>query len=276
MDLERARWIAKGRHTLELHCSPFDASDIARTHLWPKITRCILTSATLTSLGSFDAICHNIGLPPDTGKMILDSPLDYSRARLIVPKFAVDATDGNHPAMVKAYLHDFAIRAADHMGVLCYFTNRGLMIDAYESLSVEDRAVVLLQGEWTPSAMIAEHKRRIDLGQRSVLYGLDTLSEGVDLPGLYCTRVIVQRIPFPSPSDPILATHAEHLIAKGIEPFGRLTLPKAALKLAQVFGRLIRREGDHGEVMVLDRRLSTKKYGNQIVRSSQFARLEEV
>lgn len=270
--LERARWLQRGRHSTEVRCTPFDAAEIARTHFWPKIKRAVLTSATLSTLGTFEGICHNIGLPSDTPTLRLDSPLDYSQARLIVPKFSVEATQATHPAMVRAFLLDHAI-GSDQLGILVYFTSRAMMRTAFDSLTEKQKELVLMQGDWSVSAMIDEHRKRIDSGRRSILYGLDTLSEGIDLPGNYCTRVIIPRLPFPCPSDPILATHAEYLTKAGIEPFARLSLPRAALKLAQIFGRLIRREGDSGDVMVLDLRLSTKRYGGQMVRSSQFGAL---
>lgn len=268
-DQTRARWLAKSRTTLEIKCSPFDSAEKARKHVWPNIKRAVLTSATLTSLGSFTSVLAGLGLPSDTSTLKLDSPLDYSNARLIVPNLAVDGTDAAHSTMVRAFLMDYAIRC-EKLGILVYFTNRKLMTEVYTSLTEQEQSLVILQGNLQPSAMVEEHKRRIDLGQRSILFGLDSLSEGVDLPGNYCTRVLVTRLPFPSPNDPVLATHAEFLVSKGLEPFHLITLPKAGLKLAQVAGRLIRREGDHGDVVVLDRRLCSKSYGKKMVKGTPF------
>jgi ATP-dependent DNA helicase DinG len=268
-DQTRARWLAKGRNSLEIKCSPFDSAEKARKHLWPLISRAVLTSATLTSLGSFDSMRAGLGLPPDTPTLKLDSPLDYSHAKLIVPNLSVDGNHSSHAAMVRAFLMDYAVRS-EKMGILVYFTNKKQMLDVYNSLTPIEQGLILLQGQWQPSAMIEEHKRRIDDGKRSILFGLDSLSEGVDLPGSYCTRVLVTKLPFPSPNDPVMATHAEYLTSNGMEPFHILTLPKAGLKFAQVAGRLIRREGDSGDVVVLDRRLCSKTYGKQMVRGTPF------
>lgn len=266
---DRARWLAKGRNSVEIRSSPFDSGAKARKHLWPRIHACVLTSATISSLGSFDATRAQLGLPPDTPALRLDSPLDYSRARLIVPPLAAEAGTKAHAAMVRAFVRDHAVRGPEQ-GILVYFTSKVQMQDVYGSLSADERQLVLLQGEWQPSAMIEEHKRRVDAGRRSVLFGLDSLSEGVDLPGEYCTRVFVTRLPFPSPSDPVLATHAEHLERKGLHAFNLLMLPKAGLKLAQVCGRLIRKDGDYGAVVCLDNRLRTKSYGHRLVASTSF------
>lgn len=268
-DNTRARWLVKGRSSLEIKCSPFDSAEKARRHVWPRVKTAVLTSATLTSCGKFDAIRCSLGLPEGTPTLKLDSPLDYTHAQLMVPKYAVDGNNTAHSSMVRAFCMDFAING-EMVGILVYFTSRKLMREVYDSLSDTEKALILLQGDWQPSAMIAEHKRRVDLGQRSILFGLDSLSEGVDLPGEYCTRVLVTRLPFPSPDDPVMATHAEHLKSKGIEPFHIITMPKASRKLAQIVGRLIRREGDSGDVIVLDSRLCSKTYGKQMIRSTAF------
>ncbi|TBR75398.1 MAG: hypothetical protein EPN64_13235 [Burkholderiaceae bacterium] len=266
---DRARWLAKGRKSIEIRSSPFDSGAKARKHLWPRIACCVLTSATLTTLGDFDATRVQLGLPADTTGLRLDSPLDYSNARLVVPPLAADAGSMPYPAMVRAFVREHAVNSAE-IGVLVYFTSRTQMQDVYSILSPEERGRVLMQGEWQPSAMITEHKRRVDNGEHSVMFGLDSLSEGVDLPGKYCTRVFVTRLPFPSPSDPVLATHAEHLQRKGLHAFNLLMLPKAGLKLAQVCGRLIRKDGDYGAVVCLDNRLVSKAYGRRLVASTGF------
>ncbi|UUZ66265.1 hypothetical protein LP417_35200 (plasmid) [Polaromonas sp. P1-6] len=268
-DQTRARWLSKSRTTLEIKCSPFNSAEKACKHVWPNIKRAVLTSATLTSLGSFDPVRAGLGLPASTTTLKLDSPLDYSQARLVVPRLAVDGNHAEHGSMVRAFVMDYAIRSGQS-GILVYFTSRKLMTEVYNSLSVEDKNLVILQGNLQPSAMVDEHKSRIDAGQRSILFGLDSLSEGVDLPGAYCTRVLVTRLPFPSPDDPVIATHSEHLTSIGLKPFHLLTLPKAALKFAQVIGRLVRREGDSGDVVILDQRLRSKTYGRQMARNTPF------
>lgn len=272
-DYTCARWLACGQSYLEVKCSPFDSSEKARKHLWPRIKRAVITSATLTTMGSFESVKHSLGLPSDTPTLCLSSPLDYSRARLLVPTLAVEGTDPAHGDMVKAFLSSYALQC-EHAGILVYFTSKKMMTGVYESLTPTEKQLVLLQGSWQPSAMIEEHKRRIDAGKRSILFGMDSLSEGVDLPGKYCTRVLITRLPFPMVDDPVMATHSEYLTAKGIHPFNLLTLPLASMKLAQIAGRLIRREGDHGDVVVLDKRLCSKSYGKKMVQGTSFAVIE--
>lgn len=262
-----ARWLERGRNTLEICCSPFDPAEKARKHLWPVVKSGLITSATLASLGSFAPTLFGLGLDGNTPTLKLTSPLDYSKARIYVPAQALDGNDSGHGRRVAAYLK--ALRRED-LGVLVYFTSRKLMQECYEAMPEHERELVLLQGQWQPSMMIAEHKRRIDAGQRSVIFGLDSVAEGIDLPGNYCTLVVVTKLPFPLINDPILNTHGEFLKEEGKDPFNLLTLPLAGRKFAQVCGRLMRREGDHGDVMVLDRRLISKRYGKRLMAGMPF------
>lgn len=150
------------------------------------------------------------------------------------------------------------------------------MGSVFPSFTPIEQAFVIPQEEIASSASIAEHKSRNAAGGRSILFGLDSIAEGVDLPGHYCILVVVDKLPFPSPDDPILASHSEHLETKGLHPFAMLMLPRAGLKLAQVVGRLIRTKKDWGDVWVLDRRLVEKPYGARLVRSTPFAAVTQI
>lgn len=270
-DQKMARWISRGRHSAELHCSPFDGAQKARKHLWPVVKTGVLASATITTAGKFEPIMISLGMPEATETLRLQSPFDYSRAKMIVPRYFVEAGNPSHPQMVSAFLKEKIVAPANvHKGVLVYFTSKKMMMDCFEAIPSVFQKHILMQGAWQPWAMIAEHKRRIDEGERSILFGLDSIGEGVDLPGDYCTQVIMTRIPFPSPDDPILCTHADFLKDDGKDPFRLLTLPKAGLKFAQVAGRLMRREQDWGEFYVLDKRLCTKRYGEQLLKGTSF------
>jgi ATP-dependent DNA helicase DinG len=269
---EMARWLTRSAIGVELRCSPFDASSLARTKLWPIVKTAVLTSATFASLGDFGPGLRALGLAPDTPTLSLTSPFDYSRATLRVPLSALDGNNPAHPRRVRAFLAD-AVSSKEHVGILVYFTSRLMMNDCYDALDPELRKEVLLQGDLPPASIVQEHRARIDAGRRSIIFGLDSFGEGIDLPGNYCTRVVVTKLPFPSIDDPITATHAEHLKRKDLNAFHLLTLPAAGLKFAQVCGRLMRREADHGEVMVLDRRLISKTYGSKMVAGTPFRKV---
>lgn len=271
----RAKWVEVNKDAHTVYAAPFEAASLASSMLWKQMRGSVLTSATIATLGEFGPTLASLGLPQDTTTAKLSSPLDYSRARLIVPRLIVEANSKGHASMVTSILraHSFT---GDHMGTLVYFTSRKKMESVYASLTDEEKSIVIMQGALAPSAMITEHKRRVDAGARSILFGLDSIAEGVDLPGKYCTLVFVDKLPFPSPDDPILASHSEHLESKGLHPFPLLMLPKAGLKLAQVVGRLIRTEADWGDVWILDRRLVEKKYGQRLIKSTPFTSVMQV
>jgi len=272
-DSTMARWLARSRSTLEICCSPFDPAEKARRHLWPVVNTALLTSATIAPCGVFEPTLFSLGLPSNTPTLKLDSPFDYTQARMYVPRMAVDGGDKLHSSRVSAYLKSITSEWDQHQGILVYFTSRKLMLECYEAMNPAIKPQILLQGQWQPSGLLAEHRLRIDAGKRSIIFGMDSVGEGVDLPGDYCTCVVITRLPFPAVDDPVIAMHGEHLQNKGLQPFNILTLPVAGRKFAQVCGRLMRREGDHGEILVLDRRLISKRYGRQLIASTPFRSL---
>ena len=130
---------------------------------------------------------------------------------MCIPKHNLDPNSEQHAIMVVYYLRSFVFEG-DLRATLVYFTNRQKMEDVYGMLTEAEQEVVTIQrtGQ-SPAAMIVQHKQRIDAGKRSVLFGLNSLSEGIDLPGHYCTQIVIDKLPFPLPDDPILASHAEYL-----------------------------------------------------------------
>jgi ATP-dependent DNA helicase DinG len=266
----RAKWVTKGRDGWCCHVCPFDAAKLANSIIWQHTKGVLLTSATLAPDGDFNSVLRSLGLPKDTATAKLDSPLNFSRSKLWVPRVMPSSSQsGMHGRMVVAYLRSLVF-ASDAKGALVYFTSKTQMNKVFDWLDADEQALVLMQGQWAPSAMIEEHKARIQAGKRSILFGLDSMSEGVDLPGDYCTKVVMAKLPFPSPDDPVLAAHAEFLEEKGINPFPLLMVPRAARKVAQVVGRLIRTEDDWGDVYVLDRRLVSKSYGSRLLKATPF------
>ena len=115
--------------------------------------------------------------------------------------------------------------------------------------------------------MIRDHKQRIDDGEPSYLLGLASFSEGLDLPDDYCRHVIIVKLPFAVPDDPIDQAMAEWAEARGRNAFYEISVPDAALKLVQACGRLIRHENDHGRITMLDKRIVTKRYGQALLDS---------
>ena len=272
VDEDKARWICKRKDKLTLSSSPFDAARLARKHLWSQIKVCVLTSATF---GELNAARMRLGLSNATQTSKLDTPLDHTNSRMIVPQLALSGSNSKHSSMVAAYIKRDAF-SGRAQGVLVYFTSRQQMIQVYESLDADSKAMTLLQGAMPPTQIISLHKERINGGQQSVIFGLDSFAEGVDLPGNYCALVIITKLPFPSPDNPVLATHCEILEREGRNPFNLLMLPIAAIKFAQICGRLIRREGDLGDIEILDDRIITKRYANRMLTATAYQKIELV
>jgi len=127
--------------------------------------------------------------------------------------------------------------------------------------------MVLCQDDYQKAQLLKYHKQRVDQDEDSLIFGLASFAEGVDLPGKYCTHVLIAKIPFAVPSDPIEMTLADWLEEQGTNPFTTLAVPDAAFRLLQASGRLLRNEADSGRITVFDERLVNKHYGKQILDS---------
>jgi len=125
----------------------------------------------------------------------------------------------------------------------------------------------LAQDDYSKQELLRLHKEAVDKGQASIIFGLASLAEGIDLPGDYCTHVVIAKIPFPVPNDPVDATLGDWVKAQGRNPFQEIAVPEAALRLIQASGRLLRRESDRGTITILDQRLLTRSYGRAILDS---------
>jgi ATP-dependent DNA helicase DinG len=139
------------------------------------------------------------------------------------------------------------------------------MEQVYDELSRDLHKLILIQGQYSNREMVRLHKERIDQGRTSVLMGLASFAEGVDLPGDYCKHVVIAKLPFAVPDDPLQEALAEWIEDNGGNSFFDISLPIASLRLIQACGRLLRTESDTGTVSILDKRLITKRYGGQLL-----------
>lgn len=260
-----ARWVTLSREgDLICHCSPVSAAHVLRSLLWNEVDSVVMTSATLTGGGDFQSFAIDTGLPDHAEKVSLDSPFDlFNQAELIVPNFSVTPDDREgHPKEVARYL----VRELDWgKGSMVLFTSRWKMEKVADLLPITQRNRVLVQGEGNKSQVIAEHLRRIAAGEGSVLFGLNSFGEGLDLPGEACTTVVITQVPFAVPTDPQTATLGEWLESRGHNAFNLIAIPHALRTLTQFAGRLIRTSSDHGRVIILDSRLLTRRYGRRII-----------
>jgi ATP-dependent DNA helicase DinG len=145
--------------------------------------------------------------------------------------------------------------------------SRRQMREVYERVSLGLRDRILLQDHFAKQELLRLHRERIDAGEGSVIFGLASFAEGIDLPGNYCMHVVIAKIPFAVPDDPVEAALAEWVESRGGNPFLEISVPDAALRLVQASGRLLRTEEDTGRITLLDRRVVTRTYGRRILDS---------
>lgn len=265
----KARWLTpvdnSGTMDIEVCSSPILAARTLEHSLWEKCCAAVVTSATMTALGRFDRYQMRAGTPADSFYQVVPSPFDFSQATLEVPAWAIDASNAQlHTESLIANLPQLLNKDE---ATLMLFSSRRQMLDVYEGLSQTWRDLILLQGDNSKQEMLLRHRKLIDEGQGSVLFGLASFSEGVDLPGDYCRHVVIAKLPFAVPDDPIEAALSEWVEARGGNAFMEITVPDAALKLVQACGRLLRSETDTGKISLLDRRIITKRYGKAILDS---------
>jgi ATP-dependent DNA helicase DinG len=264
-----ARWVtvleSGGNIDLELSSSPILASEQLQQNLWARCYAAIVTSATLSSLGSFERFRMQSGLPANSVYKQVQSPFDYQSATLHVPAMSCEP---NQPDLHTQAIVELLPTIVDRdEGSLLLFASRRQMLDVYADLSGELRELVLMQGDHSKMELLRLHCEKIDNKKGSIIFGLASFAEGVDLPGRYCSHVIIAKIPFAVPDNPVEAALAEWISARGGNPFMEIAVPDAALRLVQASGRLLRSETDVGRITLLDRRIVSKRYGKAILDS---------
>lgn len=283
MDDTAVVWLDPGdRRTPTLRIAPLSVAGLLRTQLFDE-SRVVITSATLQLGGSFAPLALSFGLPTDgasspsaawTG-LDVGSPFDYARQGILyvassVPPPGRDGTDE------KALDELGDLIAAAGGRTLALFSSWRGVERAEEHLAETLPDKLLDRGIVPPDVKVLVQKRgdsvadlvsRFAADPRSVLLGTLSLWQGVDVPGESCHLVVIDRIPFPRPDDPLVAARSKHAEQEGGNGFTQVSVPRAALLLAQGVGRLIRSSSDRGVVAVLDPRLATARYGDYLRRS---------
>ncbi len=252
---------------IRAHASPTLPGSTLRGQLWGRVRGAVLTSATLTSCGRFDFVLRETGLAedPDVTTLAVDSPFDFARqGRLVLAGTRADPKDVSAftQEMVGALLAD--LRKVQH-GALVLFTSREQMRLASEALPADLRPKVLQQNEWSRLRLLRQHAQRVADGLPSIIFGLQSFGEGLDLPGRLCEDLFITKLPFAPPDDPVGEARAEWLRTQGRDPFMELVVPATAIRLAQWVGRAIRTEDDEAHVTCYDRRLSQTAYGQRLL-----------
>ncbi len=253
---------------VKAHASPILPGSTLRGHLWSSVRGAVLTSATLTSCGQFDFFLRESGLHGMDAATTLEvpSPFNYAAQGTLIaaethadPKNAAQFTT----EMVEALLTDLA---RVEYGALVLFTSREQMRQAVDALATAMRGVVLVQNQIPRTQLLARHRERVAAGEPSIIFGMQSFGEGLDLPGRLCESVFITKLPFAPPDDPVGETRAEWLRAVGRDPFSELVVPATAIRLAQWAGRAIRTEEDQAHVYCYDKRLTRTSYGQRLLK----------
>ncbi len=269
-DPERIQWLeASGVAGVGVGSAPLEVGPLLQEHLYAERNSVVLTSATLTSQGSFTFIRQRLGLE-DTRELLLGSPFDYQRAALVLLPHDMPEPGTRH---YQETLHEALAELcrASRGRTLALFTSHGALRAAHAALReplAQQDIVVLAQGIDGSPQQLLEALRR---DARSVVLGTASFWEGVDVVGEALSLLTMARLPFSVPSEPIFAARS----ALFDEPFMEYALPQAVLRFKQGFGRLIRTKSDRGVVAVLDRRVTSKRYGRAFLDSLPSCQIEE-
>ena len=262
-----ARWltVAKDRGLL-CHAAPVSAAGILRGLVWSRVDSVVITSATLASGGDFRHFCEEAAIPREWELASLPSPFDLAEcAVLSVPAMKTLPDDAaRHTDEVARWIEDELDWDA---GNLVLFTSWKQMERVVALLSPARAIRTLVQGSRSRTELLDLHARNIRAGKGSTLFGLASFGEGLDLAGELATTVVIAKLPFGMPSDPVGATKAEWYESRGRSPFFEVSLPEAQRTLTQYMGRLIRTEQDRGRIVLLDRRVVVKRYGRALLDS---------
>jgi ATP-dependent DNA helicase DinG len=261
------QWAEQRAGHLFLHASPVDVAALFQDRLYDRIGPVVFTSATLAVAGSLDYFARRVGLKDADGPLFpLDeaihaSPFDYAAsAAIYLPRRMPDPQDDRFAEAVADELRQLLPITGGRAFAL--FTSLRNMQRVYEILAPELPWQVLLQGERPKTQLLNAFRER-----PSVLFASQSFWEGVDVQGDALSLVVIDKLPFASPGEPLVQARIEQLRARGEDPFSAFQVPEAALALKQGFGRLIRSAQDRGIVALLDPRITARGYGRRFLQS---------
>ena len=254
-------WFERRKSGVFLHATPANVSRLLREKLFSKIESVILTSATLTTNNNFNYLKERLGVPSPI-ELDLPCEFDYQKQSvLFIPSgFPNPGSEHFQDAAIKVIQQILEI-SYGHAFILCTsFSNMNLF---YEALSRQTDFPLLRQGQMPRNLLLNEFKKT----SRSVLCATSSFWQGVDVKGSALRAVIIDKLPFQVPTEPVVAARLHKLREEGKDPFFSYTLPEAIITLKQGLGRLIRSRDDKGILAVLDTRLRTKGYGHNFLES---------
>jgi len=254
-------WAEQRRWLVSINRTPLIVSDLLKENLFDHLNSAVLTSATLTVAGRFDFLMNRVGLQ-NANTAIMPSEFDYrSKALLYIPTDMPLPSEENFYEEMSARVQEILKITGGRAFVL--FTSFSGMERTYENLRSQNEFNLLVQGESSKGDLIDRFKK----GKRMVLLATMSFWQGVDVQGEDLSCVIIDKLPFSVPTEPVVSATIEYIKSEGGKPFVSYQLPVAVTMLKQGLGRLIRHKNDYGIAAVMDKRLLTRRYGQVFLKS---------
>jgi ATP-dependent DNA helicase DinG len=254
------RWIDIRSRSVSLGMSPVDVGATLRTRLFDRVPTVVCTSATLATGTSCHFAKSRLGAPPEAGELVLPSPFDFaSRAALYLPDDLPEPADPRFEDAATERIVELVEMTGGGAFVLCTSTRAMRVLSS--RLRGRIRFPLMVQGERPKHLLLS----RFRSSGKAVLVATMSFWEGVDVPGWALRLVVLDKIPFAPPNDPVVAARCAALDREGGNGFTQYSVPSAAMTLKQGFGRLIRSQRDSGVVAILDRRIVQKGYGRALL-----------
>jgi ATP-dependent DNA helicase DinG len=260
-EIDAVAWVERGDggERYEVNAAPFSVADFLRATLFARTRSVVLTSATISTAGSFEFLKSSLGVD-DAQQLVAPSPFDYAKqARLYVAPPSLNPKAVDFARRAAPLIEEILDRSGGRAFVL--FTSYARLREVYALLRDRLAFPVKMQGDLPRTALLDWFRTT----RHAVLFATGTFWEGIDVVGDALSCVVIDRLPFPSPAEPLVAARIAALEAKGRSGFEHYMIPSAIVRLKQGFGRLIRSTTDRGVVALLDGRATSMRYGATIV-----------
>ncbi len=253
-----------------VNVSPLEIGWQLDQKLWSRCVGAVLTSATIRALNSFRFFCRQAGISDkeeDGVKFLaLASPFDYhNNAQLWIPKMRYEPQAPQFSDYLAERLPELIQPDQANLVLFASYWQMNQVADNVATEFTKKGWSLQIQGESPRTQILNKHKALVQCGKTSILFGTGSFSEGLDLPGELLKNLIITKIPFAVPTSPVEQAHSEYIESRGGNPFMQISVPEAGKKLTQSVGRLLRKEQDCGRVVLLDRRIVSKRYGKLLL-----------